>query len=182
MRKTIITSLFVAVLFAVISLSPKTTQAQDIKFRVNGEIALPMGDFGDLASTGFGATVSAEKMMDEKMTLTATVGYLIWSGEEIFGYSTDFSAIPVQAGLKYYFMPKTDGMRFYGMAEAGFHYFMLSVDTPFGSADDSEIKFGLAPSAGFEMPLGDITLDVAARYQFVTDDLTYFGIRAGVKF
>ncbi len=184
--KNFLSALAVALLFTVASLSPSVSNAQDIKFRVNGELALPMGDFGDLASTGFGATISGEKMMDENMTLTATIGYLMWSGEEFFGITTDVSAIPVQAGLKYFFMPKSDGIRAYGMAEAGFHYLMLSAEgTIFGqtfSNDDSEVRLSLAPSVGFEMPLGDLTLDVAGRYQFVTDDTSYIGIRAGVKF
>ncbi len=190
MKKTILLALVVA-LFSSLTLSPSNTNAQEIKYRVNGELAMPMGDFGDFAGTGFGVTASGEKKLDDKMTVTATIGYLMWGGEDFnlgFGVTgtTDFSAIPIQAGVKYFLMPKTDGLRAYGMGEAGFHYFMASAEVKGGgldsSEDTSEIEFSLAPSVGFEMPLSDLTLDVAARYQYVSGDVSYFGIRAGVIF
>jgi hypothetical protein len=190
MKKTILLALVVA-LFSSLTLAPSNTNAQEIEYRASAELALPMGDLGDAAGTGFGVTASGEKKLDDKMTVTATVGYIMFGGEEVGPIEFSVSAIPIQAGLKYFFMPKSGDMRFYGMGEAGFHYVMASaegeINLGFGNTQsfdesDSEIEFSLAPSVGFEMPLSDLTLDVAARYQFVSGDASYFGIRAGVIF
>ena len=59
------------------------TNAQNGRFSVGAELALPMGDFGDAASTGFGGSVRYEYPVNDNIGLTGTVGYLIFSGKTV---------------------------------------------------------------------------------------------------
>lgn len=163
-----------------------TANAQQIKLSVGPEVALPMGAFGDAANIGFGGTVRAEYPVAPNMNLMLTAGYLMWGGKEFdFGFfkvTTDYSAIPILAGAKYFFAPGI-----YGMAEAGIHMFTFKAETTgglfAGSSSTSESKFGGGVGVGYEAALSPtVGLDLNAKYAFVSGDLSYIGARVGVKF
>lgn len=181
MKKTLIIlfALFIAV----------TVNAQNINLSVGGELAMPMGTFGDAAGIGFGGTVRGEYPINDQLVGIADVGYLMWGGQEIdLGIgkiSTDYSAIPIQVGAKYYF-----DKGFYALAQVGLHMFTFdatSTITIFGStstssASTSESKFGAGVGAGYELPLGGGALDINVKYQLVSGDLSYLGARVAYKF
>lgn len=149
------------------------------------EIAMPMGDFGDAANMGFGFTAAAQYGWKPNIDLIAQAGYLTWGGKDVpDGYEFSWSAIPIQVGAKYYFGQTVN--RFYAGGLVGFH--MFKAKSTFNhpvlgeiEASVSETKFGLAPMVGYEMKLGEkLMLDLSGRYQFVSDNLSYVGIRAGI--
>lgn len=182
MKKSLI--VIFALLFAV------TVNAQNINLSVGGELAMPMGAFGDAAGIGFGGTVRGEYPINDQLVGIADVGYLMWGGETIdlgsFGkITTDYSAIPIQVGAKYYF-----DKGFYALAQVGLHMFTFDATskiTFFGSTTESststsESKFGAGVGAGYELPLGGGALDINVKYQLVSDDLSYLGARVAYKF
>jgi len=149
------------------------------------EIALPMGDFGDFAGTGIGVTGNFQYGWKPNIDLMAQLGYIKWGGKTITGIGDySYSAIPIQVGGKYFFTQQAN--RFYVGGLVGFHMFSSKIDydSPIfgtGSSSESETKLSLAPMGGYEMQIGQsMLLDISARYQFVSDDLSYFGVRGGI--
>jgi hypothetical protein len=144
------------------------------------EIAFPMGDFGDQAGAGFGLTANFQYGWKPNIDLMAQLGYISWGGKSIGNYDYSIHAIPLQVGGKYYFKQETN--RFYAGGLIGFHRFGITVkNTSYGDISSSEGKVSIAPMGGYEMKIGkDMLLDLNARYQIVSDNLSYFGIRAGI--
>jgi opacity protein-like surface antigen len=178
---------FVAI-FVVLALLVLAAPAMSQGFKGIGgglEIAMPMGDFGDAANMGFGFTAAAQYGWKPNIDLIGQIGYLSWGAKDLpAGFDGSWSAIPIQVGAKYYFGQTAN--RFYAGGLAGFHMFKVkaTVDLPYlgkVSSSASETKFGFAPMVGYEMKLGQkMMLDLSGRYQFVSDNLSYIGIRAGI--
>ncbi len=177
--KKLISTIFILVLFAGF------TNAQQKSFiGINGELAMASGDVADVFgySTGFGVSARYEKPLSSNIYGYASVGYLMWSGDEFkyFGMTSDLettlSAIVVMAGGKYYFAPNI-----YGVAEAGYSSFSMSVDGG-GSAVEVDSKIGFGVGAGIEFPLGSLMMDAAAMYKLAATDFNYIDLRIGVKF
>lgn len=137
-----------------------------------------MGDFGDIAGTGFGATVTGDYPLAEKIYGTATLGFLTWGTKEFAGGEWSYSAIPILAGAKYYFQNN-----FYGYGQLGFHVFSYSYEVDFGpwggkvKSDDSSTEFTFGFGAGYEIN----NFDLSAGY-YIISDANYIGLRAAYKF
>jgi opacity protein-like surface antigen len=175
--------LFTAIFAIVLALAFSTSAMAEVGSKGIGgalEIAFPMGDFGNQAGTGFGVTANFQYGWKPNIDLMAQLGYISWGGKSIGNYDYSIHAIPLQVGGKYYFTQETN--RFYAGGLIGFHRFGITVKhTSVGDISTSDGKFGIAPMAGYEMKIGEgMLLDASARYQIVTDNLSYFGIRAGI--
>ncbi len=175
--KKLMTILFVVMLFTgVIS-------AQDKSLGVGLNVALPMGNFGDFAGTGFGGTVVFEMEFSPQLNGTATAGYITWGGKDFGSFSYTYSAIPILVGAKYFFMP-TGG--FYGHGQIGFYLFSVDVESPSGNSfftgSSSSTEFTISLGAGYEIPINEnLMADIGAAY-IIISDLGHVGIRAGVIF
>lgn len=168
--------------------STKTTQAQNGRFSIGAELALPMGDFGDGAGIGFGGSVGYEHPIGDMMGLGLRAGYLSFSGKD-GGPSS--SMIPAQAFFKYYFGEQQNG--FYAMANLGIHNFKVKIPEytytdPFtgqtitlggGSASSTDLSY--APEIGYHLA----NLDLGLRYQIISSDggsTSYLGARIAYVF
>jgi opacity protein-like surface antigen len=187
MKKVLVT-LVVLFLFAGIS------QAQNkMWLNIGGNVALPMGTFGDQAGTGFGGSAQFEMQFMPQLLGTGSIGYLTWGGKDVTQlggtWSYSFSAVPVLVGAKYYFMPSGG---FYGQAQIGIYFFSTTVDVPGysiagvtyggGSQSESSSDFALSIGAGYELPLSPkLTLDLGLAFILISD-ANNLGIRAGIKF
>lgn len=172
------------VLFALIVLAGISNAQNKITLSAGANLALPMGSFGDAAGIGFGATIGGDYIINEKLVGTATVGYIMWGGQEIdLGLgkiTTDFSAIPVLVGAKYYL-----NKGFYGHGQLGFHLFSTtakSTFTFFGNTTESEAtgsssEFTIGVGAGYEMG----SLDLSAGY-YIISNTNYVGARVAYRF
>lgn len=165
------------------------TQAQNkMNLNIGANVALPMGNFGDVAGTGFGGTVQFEMQFMPQLYGTASAGYITWGGKDFGTFSYSYSAVPVMVGAKYYFMP-TGG--FYGHGQLGLYFFSADVEAPAvsvggftfgGDLGGSSSEFALSLGAGYELPLSPkLMLDLSGAY-IIISDLGHVGIRAGVKF
>ena len=149
-----------------------TVQAQSGRLSLGAELGMPMGDFGDAASTGFGGSLRYEHPMGDNIGLGLTAGYLMFGGKD---EGPDWTMIPVQAFLKYYFMEQQSG--FYGAAHIGIHSW--SVDYEFGEASGSDLSY--APEVGYHLA----NIDIGLRYQMIASEgstLSYLGLRLAYVF
>jgi len=172
-----------------------TTQGQGkgkMALSIGADVAIPMGDFTDAADlgTGFGGTAKFEYGVSKNLVIMGTVGYLTWSGSEVsyssYKITTSISAIPVFAGVKYYFGKTT----FYAMGELGLHFMSFDVDVAGvpglysgGSGSTSESEFGFGFGAGYEIKVGKSgAVDLCAKYVIAASDFSFVDIRVGYKF
>lgn len=179
----------VLVLLAVLAVST-VSFAQKGSMAIGGDlgILLPMGDMGDVLSMGFGICPTFDYMMNEKLALAGTVGYVSWGAkEEIAGLETSFTDIPIKAGAKYYL--GAGGMKPYLLGEFGIHMLTASVKgTIMGYSFDesaSETDMGFAVGGGMEMPMGEkMKLNFLAQYESIFEDESFNNlvIKVGIKY
>lgn len=152
-------------------------RAQNGRISLGAEIAMPMGDFGDLANVGFGGSLRYEHPLGDNFSFTGTAGVISFGGDEVisgvpniaeYKYTTTSVMIPIQVGLKYY---GTVMEGFYGHVEAGVHInefttkveYTLNGSTTSSDNTDSQTNFSLAPGIGYHLA----NLDFGVRYQMI---------------
>jgi len=163
----------ISIIMVVLALSGSVLFAGGLSYGINGELAMPMGDFADAAKMGFGGTANVEYGMTDKITITGSGGYLMF-GEEIEGWK--YTCIPIKAGAKYALGP------IYGIFELGMYMFSWDWEFMGFSYDDSSSEFGFAPGIGYEMKLGEkMKLDLSVQYE-VAGDFDLLGIDIGIRF
>lgn len=189
----------VVVAFALLALMSAGSNAQGkIALSVGGDVLIPMGNFGNAYSTGFGGSVRGQYNITPMFSAGLTVGYYTWSGkDQNLGFITvkggTFKGVPVRAFGKYYFVPESEKVRFYGIAEIGMFFGSVDVppiNTPFGpigGGSASSTDFNFAPGVGVEFGLGsgNTKLDVSARYDVIATSGSSsgsLGARVGVNF
>lgn len=155
-----------------------TAVAQDkgsdktLKFSVGVEAGLPLGDFKEIASIGFGGSVQGEYAVAETVGVTLNAGYLTFTGKsvDLGGGSVKLpstSIVPVLAGAKFYF-----GEKFYGHAQAGMSFF----NNGGGSA------FTYAPALGV---MASENVDISVKYQGASKSgstTSFIGLRVAYGF
>ncbi|MDD3050812.1 MAG: outer membrane beta-barrel protein [Candidatus Cloacimonetes bacterium] len=179
-------------LIAVLAVALTTLTAQKIDFGGNLELAVPMGDFGDLANIGFGITAQAEYPVNEQIVATGSLGYLMWSPKDEWkDMDYSWSCIPIKAGAKYLF--GDNGL--YGILEIGLYMFTVEWEYEYDyddwdwkndratvKGDDSETEFGFAPGIGYQMPINEkFKLDLSLQYE-IAGDFDFLGFDIGIRF
>jgi hypothetical protein len=162
-----------------------TTQAQKMGIGIQGGVTLPMGDWSDVVSTGFGGKASFLYNLNKKLAISGEFGYFSFGQKEDVYGDFSWSMMPILAGVRYYFTPK--GFRAYVMGKLGVYVANASYEVDFGpflggkqTYDDSDSEFGFALGGGFLYPIGKtLNLDVNVGYNIVSD-ANYLGINAGV--
>jgi hypothetical protein len=171
--KKIIASLVVLFAFATVN-----AQEGFHKIGVGAEVALPMGNFGDGFSTGFGATGKVFYGISEDGDITGTIGYLHFGMKSSDFVSGHVGMIPLQFGYRHNFSG------FYAEPQLGFMFVSSKVELKgmgglFGDASGtaSETKFSLGIGGGYEFGNWDLGL----RYQIV-DQANIVALRACYNF
>jgi len=158
------------------------TNAQQMYLGLGGKIALPMGTFGDVTSTGFGGGGKFEYKFKNQINLTGSIDYLSFSAKEDFIGAT-WSVIPVMVGAKYYI-----DKSFYGGVEFGLNFNSVTVKIPagfWGAASEvttSESKFGFGFGAGYEIPMNKAAIDLSVKYSNFATDANAIVIGVAYKF
>ncbi|WP_343524467.1 hypothetical protein [Pedobacter sp.] len=177
MKKVLLSLLMVAGLgFAA---SAQTEGAVN-KISVGPDFALPIGDFGDVYSLGYGGSVQGELNVAKSLNLTGSAGYLSFSYKKEYkdlvkalgGNLKNEGAIPVKVGAKYYF-----GGNFYGAGELG---------AAFGTGEGSSTAFAYSPTLGASFSVADkSSIDLGIRYEGWSRNgstSSFIGIRAAFAF
>lgn len=187
MKRGLLILLTIAVL-GTLSFAQKGTMA------IGGDVGLfiPTGDAGDVYSMGFGICPVFKYMLSDKLGLTGTTGYVMWSGkEEIMGIEYSASDIPIKGGVKYYF--GTGNMKPYVQGEFGLHMVTGKAEGTFSymgytttiNESSSETEMGFSFGGGFEMPMGEkMNLNVLAQYESIMEEESFNNIviKAGLVF
>jgi len=161
-----------------------STFAQNGRFSLGAELALPMGDFADFSSIGFGGSLRYEYPVSDNIGLTGTVGYLIFGGKAEGDFDgIDYSMIPIQIGGKYYFTENQNGM-YFGV-EVGVHSLKAEYTEDFGGSEISvsttSTELSYAPALGYHLA----NVDIGLRYQMIAtegESTSYLGIRLAYVF
>lgn len=179
-----------AMIFGLALITNKA-QAQELGFSAGLDIALPMGDFGDLASMGVGLAVGAEYGLNDNLALTLHTGYdILFVDSDLKDFIASVSMIPAQVGAKYYFDEVRSGA--YGQVQIGIHSVSTKTedfDAGFGvtvegeTTSDSNLSFAFG--GGYML---NENIDLGLRYNIITTDVedadpsSYVGIRAAYMF
>jgi hypothetical protein len=184
-------SIFTLLVFGLI-VQTTNSFAQNGRFSVGAELGLPMGDFSDVSSMGFGGSVRYEYPITDNIGLMGTVGYLTFSGKTVDGFDYgNTSMIPIQVGGKYYFTENQNGI--YLALNLGVHSTSydspdititdpitgITVTEPGGTISNTDVSY--APEVGYHLP----NVDIGLRYQMIATDpstTSYLGIRLAYVF
>lgn len=152
------------------------------QFSLGAELALPVGDFSDLSSLGFGATAGYDYPVTEKFKIGANAGYIFMLVKDeykdglgaIFGDNVDVNIgmIPIQAHAKYHLTEQ-----FYLMGLAGIHMINVKVEALGESETESDTEFSFGFGAGVNLGV----VDIGARYQIINGS-DYIGARVAYLF
>jgi hypothetical protein len=162
--------LFFTALF-MLAVAPAFSQ-----FSVGLDLGLPNGSWSDGWGTGFGVTGRYEAPIQDKLSWTASAGFMSFSGKSVGGYSyPSLTMIPVTGGVKYYF--QESGTGFYAAGDVGFWLASVAASSTLGTASSSKTYFGFAPGVGYRINQFDFTF----RFNAVSD-VSYMGLRAAYVF
>ncbi len=176
-----------SILFVVVFAFSFANAQSKMSLGVGGNLALPMGSFGDVSSMGFGGGAKFEYAFSDNIVSTVSVQYLMFGAKDD-RTGVSWSIIPVIVGAKYYF-----GSSFYTMAESGMNFWTSKVKIPevrIGgmviipeqeeSISDSD--FGFAFGAGYELALGNNALDLSVKYQNYAKETNAINFGVAYKF
>jgi outer membrane protein W len=164
-----------------------------IAFNVSGQISvgatigaqLPMGDFSDIAKTGFGFNAMGTYSLDDNMAVGLNIGYNQFGKVEIpFFEETEtitYSMIPITGLFHYYFSNGT--LRPFAGADLGLYSMGAKVKFMGVETSDSKTYFGFAPTVGAMYELNDdVFLCGNLKYHYVSSEdiaSTWVGINVG---
>lgn len=179
---------FTLVLFVSVSTN---AQAGKMSITPNVTLAIPLGDFGDGANMGFGATVAFMYRVIPQLDLTGSLGYLRWGYKEFDG---SFSSIPLLFGARYYFTNGT--VMPYAGAELGLHFASASIKLPTytlfgetyggGTESSSDTDFGVGFGGGTLIQVApNFLLDATLQFNIIArsgSSSNYLSLEVGASF
>lgn len=176
MKKLVLTFIFIFCSFAVIIAQNKMAVGAGLV------VSLPMGDFGDVANTGFGGTASFELGFTPQLVGIGHIGYIVYGTESD---AVDFSTVPLLVGVKYFFVPN---MGLYGIGQVGLNFFSTTVEIPEvfgfggGSVSETSTEFTFVIGAGYELPVSsNVSLDFSGTFNLISD-FNNIQLRVGANF
>ena len=195
MKKALLT--IAVVCLAVLVAVPASAQSK-MSLSIGGDVLLPIGDFGNVYSIGFGGTVRGQYDFTPMFSAGLSAGYFTWTAKDVAAglVKPSFKGVPIRVFGKYYFMPEGK-LRVYGMAELGLFFWSSEVTLPSftipgvgtiggGTVSATGSDFSYAPVLGVEVPIGKTTmLDGSVRYDGIAtsgSSTGNIGLRLGVKF
>lgn len=178
MRKLLlVAALVVAPTFAFAEETAPVAPVQQHHLAVAPQVVMPMGDWGDYASLGFGLTLNYEYALNDQFGITGRVGYihhLATEAEGLSGVDVNTSEIPVLAGVKYEFIPN-----FFAQAELGLWH--VSYNMSKGTSPDAVNDLGLALGAGYKMDNLAFGLEYIMPNAFGKSDIKVDGTKVGTE-
>lgn len=173
-----------AVLMATVGAAPAV--AQGAKFSVGGGLSLPLGDFGDFASTGFHG-LAAVGFQPENLPVGFQVDgmYQRYGFDDApDGFDANFQIIQGTANVVYTFVTAEEST-FHPYLIGGVGLYNSKTTGDDAITDESSTDFGLNAGAGFDFQAGSVGLFVEGRFHNVFgdgSDLNMIPISVGVRF
>jgi len=116
---------------------------------VDGDFALPIGNYSDINGVGGGLMLVGEYPLMDVLSATARIGFQYHTDKNILGVDAHVNSVPVLVGAKYYLMPGREGL--FGAVELGAFDLLASASSGGTSASNSEVKFGGGIGIGWAM-------------------------------
>jgi hypothetical protein len=140
----------------------------------NFEASIPVGDFGDVAGTGYGGNLRYQLGQGPRTVFTATAGYLVWTAkDQEANTSIQPKAFNIFLGGKYYL---AEGL--YGSLEGGLYFVSYTYTGNVIGAEGSTTRFMLPIGLGFQKS----GFEVGVRYMILDVDFPAFSVLAGYNF
>jgi len=150
--------------------------AQKPGISIGGNVYFPVGDWAELASIGYGGSVTYEHPLGKNIAGVIYSGYTYFGGDEE-GFS--WTMVPLLAGAKFYLSPKQD-LYMAGLIGASF---LTAKSTILGidhSASSTEFQGNI--NFGYEVQTSEKgAVDISAGFVYI-DQLSYFGMRLAYIF
>jgi len=99
--KKVLLGLF-ALTATLTSVKAQKDEAAALTFGAGVHVALPIGDFSNVSSFGFGAEGQAEYKFQPNISAIGTTGYSYFIGKDLGGTKISTGIIPVLVGARYY--------------------------------------------------------------------------------
>jgi hypothetical protein len=138
---------------------------------VDGAAVLPVGDYGDVATLGVGALGRIDFPLNDRISITGRLGVVFHMLDE--GVEGSLTLVPIYGGARYFVQGGNQGP--YAAGEAGITIGFAEVDTPFGTASDSESEIGATLGGGFKRGALDIRGGLFIPDLGEADDLAIMG-------
>ena len=164
------------VFMCVIILSVVTYSQNKLSAGLGYDVALPMGDFLDLAKTGHSWTLFGEYRLNPKYSVQLISGYTIFPANiEDIGYqgqviSFTIKSIPLKGAVKYFFYDE-----FFALGEVGVNFINLTANFQNAYCDESnessyyQTKFTAGACIGFAFNLSEQALiNITSKYNYVS--------------
>lgn len=146
--------------------------AQQQGISIGGNVHFPVGDWSDVANTGFGGSATYEHPIGRNLSGVIYTGYTYFPG---IAESTNWTMVPLVAGVKAYINNKQDWY-FAGLIGVNF----ITLNTSFGDASSTE--FAGNANFGYELKTSEKgALDISAGFVFISDQ-SYIGLRVAYIF
>ena len=172
--RTFLLSLMALLLLAAPALALET---ENMNFYVQGIFALPLGDFGDFAGSGFGGGLGIRVPYNDVLSFRGEAGYIAFGKKDYefpdfpdYNYEYSYSMIPIMALGEYFF---TADRLFYGLGGVGLTMLRASVDykgdddSPFLYDDTvSNTEFTISLGAGYAV---NEHISIEGRYNLISD-------------
>jgi hypothetical protein len=130
-----------------------------------------MGDFAEIAGTGYGGNIRYQFGADQRGVFTATAGYLSWTKKDFeTGGSLQPAAFNIFLGGKYYV---TEGL--YGSLEGGIYFFNWNREGVAVEVEGSSTLFMMPIGIGYQQN----GFEVGVRYMLIDVDANSFTFTLG---
>ena len=156
-------------------------QRNPMSIGVSATFSIPVGDFNDIATMGYGLKGNFFYGISKKFELTGSAGFISWGRDiptitEILKAEANgsFTSIPIMAGARLYF-PQRELMP-YATVELGMHVFGISdytitidgKETKYKGSTNVDFGFGFGGGVAYEITDG-FKIDGNIKYNNIND-------------
>lgn len=160
----------------VVLISAVSLFAQKQGISIGGNVYLPVGDWAEYANIGYGVSATYEHMLARNAAGVLYTGYNYFGGDE---EGSNWTAVPLLLGGKYYFTPKLDWY-LAGLIGVNFVTVTTTVNEIEYSASSTEFAGNI--NFGYEIKTSEKgAVDISAGFVYI-DQLSYFGMRLAYIF
>lgn len=165
--KKIITLISITIAMLV----PLSGRSQKPFISLGAEVAFPAGNYQEVGNTGIGGFVRMEHPWSDHVSGTMTIEYIRYESKEFFhNYNQQFSALPIQFGIKYYTTGKAvNPAGFYLSGELGFtgefYHVVIHFDNGIQTDTHNDTYVGFCNTLGAGYQLG--LVDAGVRFQTI---------------
>ncbi len=167
-------------LLIVLIFSSTFLLAQKQGISIGGNVYFPVGDWSDVANTGFGGSATYEHQLSKQVAGVIYSGYTSFSSD-VEGFS--WTVVPLLVGAKFYFTPKWD---WYIAGLLGVDFvtadYSISAGGYTSEGSESSTEFAGNFNFGYEVKTSNKgSVDISAGFVYV-NQLSYFGMRLAYIF